>query len=75
MDQELTTAHGDNMNSVKTMAKKAFGLIPPDNDLLLKFSQRYIDRHNGENNSDSATNGEECLLRQVLPSMREGGNL
>lgn len=60
------------MNSVKTMAKKVFGLIPPDNDLLLKFSQRYIDRHKGENNSDSATNGEECLLRQVLPSMRGG---
>lgn len=60
------------MNPVKTMSKKTFGLIPPNNDLLLKFSQRYLDRHNGENNSDSATNGEEYLLRQVLPSMRRG---
>ncbi len=61
------------MNLVKSMAKKAFSLIPPHNDLLLKFSQRYLDRHNGENNSNPVTNGEEYLLRQVLPSMRGGG--
>jgi FkbM family methyltransferase len=58
------------MNLVKTMAKKAFSLIPPHNALLLKFSQSYLDRHNGENNSDPVTNGEEYLLRQVLPSMQ-----
>lgn len=55
------------MNLVKTMAKRVFNSIPPDISLLLKFSQRYLDRHNGENNSDSATNGEEYLLRHILP--------
>lgn len=60
------------MNIFKTLAKKAFSFVPPNSDSLLKFSQRYLDHHNGENNSDSATNGEEYLLRQVLPSMRGG---
>jgi FkbM family methyltransferase len=58
------------MNLVKAVAKKTFGLVPQDNDLLLKFSQRYLDRHNGENNSDSATNGEDNLLKKLLPSMK-----
>ena len=58
------------MNLVKTMAKKALSLISPQNDLLLKFSQSYLDCHNGENNSDPVTNDEEYLLRQVLPSKR-----
>ena len=59
------------MNLIKTFEKKTFDLIPSNNNLLLKFSQRYLDRYNGENNSNSATNGEEYLLRQILPSMQE----
>lgn len=60
------------MNYFKVLAKKAFGFVPPHWGVLLKFSQRYLDRHNGENNCDSATNGEEYLLRHILPSMRGG---
>jgi len=60
------------MNFFKILAKTAFGLTPPKNDLLLKFSQRYLDRYNGENNSNSTTNGEDYLLKKVLPSMRGG---
>jgi len=60
------------MTFFKTLAKTAFGLLPPKNDLLLEFSQRYLDRYNGENNSDPAVNGEGYLLRKLLPSMPGG---
>jgi FkbM family methyltransferase len=57
------------MNILKKIALNAFDRIPADNSLLLKIAQRYVDRHNGENNSNLSTNGEENILRQVLPKL------
>jgi FkbM family methyltransferase len=39
-------------------------------DLLYRLSRRYVDRRNGENNDDIATNGELNLLKIVLPQCR-----
>jgi FkbM family methyltransferase len=60
------------MDPLKSLMKIAFNCIPADIELLLKFSQRYLDRHNGDNNSDQETNGEEYLLRTVFPSNKNG---
>ena len=48
-------------------------MIPAESDFLYSAAQRYVDRYNSDNNSDPSTNGEERLLRHVLPSLREKG--
>jgi FkbM family methyltransferase len=57
---------------LKFLAKAVFDLIPPNLSMLQKASQRYIDRANGDNNSDSVTNGEWWLLKSILPRLRGG---
>ena len=56
----------------KSIAKAIFNMIPAESALLYRAAQRYVDRFNSDNNSVSTTNGEERLLRQVLPKLREG---
>lgn len=58
---------------IKLMAKKLFNIIPAESQLLLRAAQRYIDRFNGDNNSDPSTNGEEQFLRTELRKLSMGG--
>jgi len=48
------------------LLKKVFALIPEESNLLLRISQRYLDRYYSDNNSDPSTNGEETFLRDEL---------
>lgn len=47
-------------------AKKLFRLIPSESSLILRASQRYVDRYFGDNNADPSKNGEEHFLRLEL---------
>lgn len=61
------------MSLYKPLFRWIFNQIPPNNKLFNHICQRYIDRYNGDNNSDSSTNGEELLLRIELPKLQRGG--
>ncbi len=58
---------------LKSFAKTIFRLIPQKSPTLLNAAQRYVDRFNGDNDSNSSTNGEEWLLNKELPKLRDGG--
>jgi hypothetical protein len=58
---------------LKPLAKAIFHLIPANSTIVLKAAQRYVDRFNGENDSDSSTNGEEWFLSKELPKIGSGG--
>ena len=60
------------MNLVLRPRRWIFDLIPAYSKALQGFCQRYVDRYNGDNNSDSSRNGEELLLRTELPKLRGG---
>lgn len=47
-------------------------LLPRYSKSLNDLCSRYVDRYNGDNNSDSETNGEYAFLRKVLPAIGEG---
>lgn len=57
----------------RNIARELFNLIPAESNFLYKITSRYVDRYNGDNNSDPITNGEERLLRKILPTLRKGG--
>jgi len=52
---------------VKRAGRLLFRLIPSDNELLYHACRRYVDRYNGENDSDIRTNGELRFMQRVLP--------
>jgi|SRR5438128_4603378 len=52
---------------VKRACRLLFGLIPSESVLLYRACRRYVDRYNGENNSDIRTNGELRFMQRVLP--------
>ncbi len=53
---------------MKTSLKsRLFNLLPAQNKTLYQFCRRYLDRADGVNNSDMATNGEMRVLQAVLP--------
>lgn len=54
------------------IAKGFFKLLPVYSPLIYKIASRYVDRFNGDNNSDFASNGESRLLLSVLRKL-EGG--
>lgn len=56
----------------KSLAIKVFNGIPAQSQLILRAAQRYVDRFNGDNDSDPATNGEEQFLRIKLSKLNEG---
>ncbi len=58
------------MSIYKFFGKKVFDLIPSDNRMFQVICQRYIDRYNGNNNSDPSSNGEELLLRSELSKLK-----
>ncbi|MBE2221560.1 MAG: FkbM family methyltransferase [Anaerolineae bacterium] len=50
-----------------TLKNRLFNWLPPQNKTLYQFCRRYLDRYDGVNNSDMATNGEQRVLQTVLP--------
>lgn len=60
------------MTLFRSIAKLFFNSLPNNNTLLNKFSRAYINRSNGDNDTDSSTNGEEFILRKVLPLLVNG---
>ena len=57
-------------NMIKRAGRFFMDLIPSENLLLYRTCKRYVDRYNGENNSDIQTNGELRIIQQVLPRSR-----
>lgn len=57
----------------RILSLKLFNLIPAESFLLLRAAQRYVDRFNGDNNSDSSSNGEHRFLRNELRKYGESG--
>lgn len=55
---------------LKSLAKAIFRLVPAKSTTLLNAAQRYVDRFNGDNDSNPSTNGEEWLLHKELPVLR-----
>jgi FkbM family methyltransferase len=60
------------MNQRKTLKRRLFDMVPRYNNSLYRFCARYVDRFNGDNNSDSETNGEHFFLRSELPGLGSG---
>ena len=60
------------MKLQRKIARNLFRLIPAYNLSLYKFCSRYVDRFNGDNNSNSAVNGEYLFLRNKLPKIGQG---
>ena len=58
---------------MKNIKNELFKMIPPRSKLINKFAQRYVDRFNGDNNSDFQSNGEMRLLQTILPELSGGG--
>lgn len=56
----------------KKLGRWVFDQIPSYNQTLNYICQRYVDRYNGDNNSDPSRNGEEIFLRTELPKLRGG---
>ena len=54
------------------IAKVIFRLLPNENPYLILFSERYLDRALGDNNCNPEENGEELILRAILPSLKSG---
>jgi FkbM family methyltransferase len=54
------------------IAKVIFRLLPNENPYLMLFSERYLDRALGDNNCNPEENGEELILRAILPSLKGG---
>jgi FkbM family methyltransferase len=48
------------------LAKKLFQMLPERNQLLYRICKRYVDRCNGDNNSDFYTNGEYIFMLERL---------
>jgi FkbM family methyltransferase len=48
--------------------QRAVALLPTRSDLAFRVARRIVNDHNGDNNSDIATNGELRLARLALPS-------
>lgn len=60
------------MRIVRTVGRSLFQLVPRYNGSLYEFCARYVDRFNGDNNSDLENNGELVFLRSELADL-EGG--
>jgi FkbM family methyltransferase len=50
----------------RRLKRMFFHLVPAYNHRLYEFCTRYVDRYNGDNNSDPETNGEYIFLRKQL---------
>lgn len=60
------------MNWKRTLGRRLLDVFPKYNDNLYQFCARYVDRFNGDNNSDPEGNGEYFFLRNALSKVEEG---
>lgn len=56
----------------RRLGRVLFGMTPPHSRKLFAICSRYVDRFNGDNNTDAQTNGELAFLRRQLPTLRPG---
>lgn len=54
------------MGILNRMLRQLFVVLPTHSSSLYALCREYVDRYNGDNNSDIATNGELQFMRQVL---------
>ena len=54
----------------KNIFRFLFSCIPVRNATIYRVCERYVDRFNGDNNSDPEINGENRLIREVLSSAK-----
>lgn len=55
------------MSSLQRLLARIVFPVLPESDAIYRLCRQYVDRYNGENNDDIATNGELRFMRQVLP--------
>ena len=61
------------MKNIKSqIGRLLFKLLPAYSQNLYELCFRYVDRFNGDNNSNSETNGEYLFLRNFLSKVGEG---
>lgn len=58
------------MKALNQLNRFLFSRLPRYNPRLYHLCQRYVDRYNGENNSNMQTNGELRLMQQTLVNCR-----
>jgi FkbM family methyltransferase len=61
------------MSVRRYLGRTLFHSVPAYNRSLYELCARYVDRFNGDNNSDPEKNGEYSFLRSELPKIRRGG--
>src|SRR5688500_6499576 len=54
------------------LLRRLFAALPANNAFIARACQRYVDRHNGDNDSDASTNGEHALLLWLVPRVAGG---
>jgi len=60
------------MNMKRLLGRTLFAIVPKYNNSVYRFCARYVDLCNGDNNSNSKTNGEYSFLRCELPKLGAG---
>ena len=60
------------MNMHRRLARTLFDKMPPYNRALYEICSRYVDRYNGDNNSNSSKNGEYEFLNGILKPLEHG---
>lgn len=60
------------MNLKRAMKRKLFDAVPAYNSSIYQFCTRYVDRFNGDNNSNAEVNGEYVFLRSEFPKLGTG---
>lgn len=60
------------MKLQRQLGRIFFNMVPAYNSTLYEFCMRYVDRFNGDNNSNSEVNGEYFFLRNELPRLAAG---
>ena len=58
------------MNKSSQLYAALWRIVPAKSALLYRICSKYIDQHNGENNSDIYTNGELWLMSYIIPQCR-----
>ena len=60
------------MSVIEGLRRTVFHSIPPYSRILYQFCSRYVDRFNGDNNSNPETNGEYSYLRKIIGALKDG---
>ncbi|MCL5103754.1 MAG: FkbM family methyltransferase [Armatimonadetes bacterium] len=58
------------MGIVRSVGKIVLALLPADSETVYRFGKAIVDRHNNDNNCDPARNGENRVMRELLPGAK-----